>query len=205
MPHRDEYDDQYDDGRGDDRDDDRRRDDRYDDERGEDRGRDYDDYEDRRESRGGSRVRRGREKGRPPGVILLIGALLCLALNVMAIALVWMSPDTIMRGKYDMMKEMFPQQPQPPYEEFVKKEQGQQTGIYSLRILASLLVVIGAMKMRSVQNYGLAMTASVVSLIPACVNECCCILPIGIWALIVLLNQQVKQGFSIVARGGSYE
>jgi hypothetical protein len=193
MPHPDDYDD-----RGDDRYDDRPRDDEYA-RRGDDR---YDDYDQPAAGRRG-RVARAREKVNLPAIFLLIVGLLCLAFNVMAIALLWMAPDTIVKGKYDLMKDMFPQQPLPPYEEYVKQEQTQQTAVYSLRILASILVVVGAVKMRALQAYGLAMTAAVVSLIPACVNECCCMLPFGVWALVVLLNGEVKQGFSIVARGGS--
>jgi hypothetical protein len=198
MPHPDDYEDYRGDEHPDDRPRDRRPSDPYD--RRGDEG--YDDYEEPgRGPRG--RVARARQKVSLPALFMLITGLLCLAFNVMAIALLWLAPDTIVRGKYDLMKDLFPQQPLPPYEEFLKQEQTQQTGLYALRIVASLLVVVGAMKMRSLQGYGLAMTAAVVSVIPACVNECCCMLPFGIWALIVLLNGEVKQGFSIMARGES--
>jgi hypothetical protein len=187
MPHPDDYD--YD--RRDDRPDDRGRDDGYD---------DYEAHDDRR----GGRVRRARERVGLPAIFLLIVGLICLAWSVMAIGLLWMAPDAVVRGKYDLMKDMFPQQPLPPYEEYVKQEQVQQSVIYSIRIVIGVLIVLGAAKMRVLQGYGLAMTAAVVSVIPFCPNECCCTLPFGIWALVVLLNADVKRAFSIVARGESY-
>ena len=195
MPHPDDYD--YD--RRDDRPDDRRRDDGYDDRRGDG----YDDYEGRDDSRGG-RIRRARERVSLPAIFLLIVGLICLAWNVMAIALLWIAPDTVVRGKYDLMKDMFPDRPMPAYEDYVKEEQTQQSVIYSIRIVIGILLVLGAAKMRALQGYGLAMTAAILSIIPFCPNECCCTLPFGIWALIVLLNADVKRAFSIMARGESY-
>ena len=189
MPHPDDYDDRRDDGY----DDDRRRGDGTD-----DRGGGYDDYEDRTDSRT-ARIRRARDRVSLPAIFLLIVGLICLAWNVMAIGLLWMAPDTVVRGKYDLMKDMFPQQPLPPYEEYVKQEQVQQSVMYSIRIVVAILIVVGAMKMKAVNGYGLAMTAAILSVIPACPNECCCTLPFGIWALVVLLNADVKRAFSMSA------
>jgi hypothetical protein len=63
------------------------------------------------------------------------------------------------------------------------------------------LIIFGALKMKNLQSYGLAMTASVIAMIP-CVSPCCLIgLPAGIWALIVLLKPEVKAAFS--AGGGT--
>ena len=53
----------------------------------------------------------------------------------------------------------------------------------------------GAMKMRALQSYPLAITAAVLSLLP-CVFPCCCFsLPIGVWALVVLFDNNVKASF----------
>jgi len=62
-------------------------------------------------------------------------------------------------------------------------------------LLVSGLILFGGLNMRKLENYGLAMTASVVSMIP-CVSPCCLIgLPIGIWALVVLSKPEVKGAF----------
>jgi hypothetical protein len=62
-------------------------------------------------------------------------------------------------------------------------------------ILVSVLILFGGLKMKQLENYGLAMTASIVAMIP-CISPCCLIgLPIGIWALVVLSKPEVKSAF----------
>jgi hypothetical protein len=62
-------------------------------------------------------------------------------------------------------------------------------------IVVSVVVLMGAIKMKKLENYGLAMAASILALIP-CISPCCLIgLPIGIWALVVLAKPEVKSAF----------
>jgi hypothetical protein len=62
-------------------------------------------------------------------------------------------------------------------------------------ILISGLILFGALKMRKLESYGLAMASSIVAMIP-CISPCCIIgLPIGIWALVVLTKPEVKGAF----------
>jgi hypothetical protein len=51
--------------------------------------------------------------------------------------------------------------------------------------------------MLKLQNHSLAMAASVIAAIPLpCVSPCCLIgLPIGIWAIVVLMKPEVKSAF----------
>jgi hypothetical protein len=55
------------------------------------------------------------------------------------------------------------------------------------------------MKMRALTGYGLAMTSAILTMVPGVTCWCCCLglpgLPIGIWALIVLLDNNVKASF----------
>lgn len=56
------------------------------------------------------------------------------------------------------------------------------------------IVLSGASKMKSLRNHGQAMTASIVALIPC--NFCWLLgLPIGIWALVTLTRNDVKEAF----------
>jgi hypothetical protein len=50
------------------------------------------------------------------------------------------------------------------------------------------------MKMKKLERYGLAMTASILAMLPC---SLCCVLglPIGIWALVVLMKPEVKSAF----------
>lgn len=64
-----------------------------------------------------------------------------------------------------------------------------------IAILLSGLVLFGALKMKKLENYGLAMAASIIAMIP-CFSPCCLLgLPIGIWALVVLSKPEVKSAF----------
>jgi hypothetical protein len=68
-------------------------------------------------------------------------------------------------------------------------------GLNLLAILLAVLVIYGAIKMKNLESYTLAMTASILALIP-CTSPCCCLgLPIGIWALVVLVDTNVKSAF----------
>ena len=53
-------------------------------------------------------------------------------------------------------------------------------------------------KMTRLQGWGLALAGSILAMIP-CGSCCCFTLPFGIWALVVLVNKDVKAGFQAVA------
>jgi hypothetical protein len=62
-------------------------------------------------------------------------------------------------------------------------------------IILQIVVIAGAFQMLKGRNYGLAMAAAIISVIPCC-SPCCILgIPFGIWALIVLNDQQVKTSF----------
>lgn len=63
-----------------------------------------------------------------------------------------------------------------------------------LGILMCFITLAGAIKMKRLQNHGLAVTACVLALLPC---NCCCILglPFGIWGLVVLNKPDVKDAF----------
>lgn len=63
-------------------------------------------------------------------------------------------------------------------------------------LVLNALVFFGALKMKNLQSYGLAMTAAIISIIPCC-GPCYCLgIPVGIWALIVLRKPEVRASFS---------
>ena len=62
-------------------------------------------------------------------------------------------------------------------------------------IIAGIVILYGGLQMKKLENYSMAMAASIVAMIP-CISPCCLIgLPIGIWALIVLSKPEVKSAF----------
>ncbi len=66
-----------------------------------------------------------------------------------------------------------------------------------LNVGGAALIAFGAWRMKELRSYGLAVTASILAMIP-CFTSCCCLLglPVGIWALIVLLDKDVKAAFN---------
>lgn len=63
-------------------------------------------------------------------------------------------------------------------------------------LVLSLAMLVGGFTMKSMSSYGLAMTGAVCAIIP-CVNGCICLaMPIGLWAVIVLANSDVKAAFN---------
>jgi phage FluMu protein Com len=58
-----------------------------------------------------------------------------------------------------------------------------------------VVIFLGAWKMMKLENYGLAMAAAVISVIP-CISPCCILgIPFGIWAIVVLSDPTVKSAF----------
>lgn len=62
-------------------------------------------------------------------------------------------------------------------------------------IVVGLVIFFGALKMMKLQSYGFSMATAIVAMIP-CISPCCLLgLPIGIWALVVLMKPEVKAAF----------
>ena len=57
------------------------------------------------------------------------------------------------------------------------------------------VILLGAIQMSRLRSYGLAMTASILAIIP-CVWSCFIVgIPLGIWALVVLRRPEVRAAF----------
>jgi len=66
-----------------------------------------------------------------------------------------------------------------------------------LALLAAIITLIGAIRMRSLRGYGLAVFGAILACIPFVSICACCGVGegIGIWALVVLLSRDVKSCF----------
>jgi len=89
----------------------------------------------------------------------------------------------------------------PQIQEFVQKLMSilhnRPIGIVSdlFGLAMSVLILMGALKMKSLRSYEFSITAAILSMVP-CVTPCCFIgLPFGIWALIILRTPEVKSHF----------
>ncbi len=84
--------------------------------------------------------------------------------------------------------------------ELITNAMGGTFGMFSnlMTLVIALVIVAGGVKMRSGEMYSLCIVAAALTLIP-CLTPCCCCcvgMPVGIWALIVLLDQNVKSAFT---------
>lgn len=68
--------------------------------------------------------------------------------------------------------------------------------VYGVFAVFSAVAFFGALRMKQLRSYNLAMAAAIISVVP-CTTYVCCMLtmPLGIWALVVLLKPEVKAAF----------
>lgn len=79
------------------------------------------------------------------------------------------------------------------YAEFWEGSVGAASSIVGIAVAA--FIIFAALKMRELRQWELSLAASIVAMIP-CISPCCIIgLPIGIWALVILLRPEVKEAF----------
>jgi hypothetical protein len=58
------------------------------------------------------------------------------------------------------------------------------------------LIIYAALEMKKLNQWTLAVVASILAMVP-CISPCCIVgLPIGIWSLVVLMKPEVKAAFS---------
>ena len=63
----------------------------------------------------------------------------------------------------------------------------------------SILTIIAGMRMKNLQSYGLAMGGAIAAMTP-CTSACCMLgLPIGIWCILTLNDDEVKGAFGQAA------
>lgn len=63
-------------------------------------------------------------------------------------------------------------------------------------IAVGIFIIYGAIKMQQLTQYGIGLAASILAMVP-CFSPCCLLgLPIGIWALVVLSQPEVRTHFA---------
>ena len=176
----------------------------YDDDR-DDREEPSGDREERHDNRQ-DRIARARAKVATPGLFLLLAGILGLVMEIASVGVMVTKPTLL----YDFFVDIIEKGPAGPekqkqLDDMKKQQDGMRldspTNIVSVAIgtILCLLTTIGAIKMRSGSGYGLALTGAITAIIP--IGGCCCVsVPIGIWALVVLMNADVKKGFAAAKR-----
>ena len=175
-----------------DRDDDR--DDRY--------ARDDRDDRDRFDSRD---LEDARSKVKGPAIALMVTAVISLLLTAYSTFsyFVTMKSDfEAQRAKIDADPNMQPQMKRDMKEMMDTYEKIATVALpvdWLIMIAASLVIFVGALKMKNLSGSGWARAGAILAMIP-CVSGCCLLgLPFGIWALMVLSNRDVKRAFAQTA------
>ncbi len=79
------------------------------------------------------------------------------------------------------------------YADFWEGSMGAASSIVGIVVAA--FIIYAALKMKELRQWELSLAASIVAMIP-CISPCCILgLPIGIWALVILLRPEVKEAF----------
>lgn len=66
----------------------------------------------------------------------------------------------------------------------------------ALGIGINVVILLGGLKMRKLQSWGLALAATVLVMLP-CGSPCCCLgLPLGIWMVLLLNRPEIKASFT---------
>jgi len=72
------------------------------------------------------------------------------------------------------------------------------TGIVGAQLVGcalSVLVILGAVRMKRLESYGFAMASAIIAMVP-CISPCCVLgFPFGLWAIIVLQEGHVRTAF----------
>ena len=151
-----------------------------------------------------------RRRVHTPGLMLQWFGIISLIIVVLRLLVVIVDIDMIAKPLYDLQvdanKNQPPQNKQnlPPYEEYAKSFSTQMLIDGLLGMVGSFFILFGGMKMTYLQSYGMSITGAIFAIVPC--NCCCCIGMIpGIWALVALLNSDVKLAFARVSAVGAME
>jgi hypothetical protein len=140
------------------------------------------------------------DRVRTPGTMLQVFGLVSVFLAVTSLAVYVIAPEQILGRLWDMATNANKNNPNavqglPPRNEYIAQGQVQGIAAAAVSLICSVPIFIGGGKMKQLTGYGWAMTGSVMAMIP-CTNSCCCVgLPVGIWAIVVLVNSDVKAAF----------
>ncbi len=153
-------------------------------------------------------IRRARAKVGGPAIGLIVTGVLSLisvAIGLVQVLVVGLG------AQFDEQRKKIDQDPNMPAEQkaqmkdFLNNYEKILTtalpAIYLVASVVGIITIVGGVKMRNLRGRGLAMTGSILSMIP-CFSGCCIVgLPVGIWVLVVLSNPDVKAGFAAMAAG----
>ena len=162
-------------------------------------------YDDSENHERAAKFDEARKRVQTPGTILMVFGVISIFIAMSSLGAALFGADQVYGWLWDKVTEMQQNQPQGqpnpmgPRDAYIQQSKIQGIAGGALSLICSFLIIIGASKMKQLSGYGLAMTGSILAIIP-CTNSCCCLsIPFGVWTLIILINADVKSAFSAAA------
>lgn len=133
----------------------------------------------------------------PPAIFLIVLASLQLLLGVCGLVSNVLTLVGVIKPDMSMFANLPPEFRQALEQQMSQASIAMSIGVGVFQLAAAGLILFGALQMRSLRLYGLAITTAVIAIVPCPYSSpCCCLAMIpGIWALVVLLRPEVKQAF----------
>jgi len=168
-------------------------------------------YDDRDEQKESNKITEARAKLSTPGTLMILTAVLLILLSLVGIGIMVSGFDVsipILEFFATLVPQGSPEHKQilNDLEEAKKRDRTfeyVQNGVMTvIAITLNILMLIAGLRMKSMRSYTLCMMGAIAGIIP--LNSCCCLgFPIGLWALITLMNADVKAAFKSVADQGA--
>lgn len=74
---------------------------------------------------------------------------------------------------------------------------GWQVMMYILSFAGAFVVTFAGLRLRNARSAGVVYLGAILAMIPCCFGYCCCLgLPVGIWAIVTMQDEQVKAAFA---------
>lgn len=153
--------------------------------------------------------RRAKQRVALPAKLLIAGAVFMMLWAAVNIAVVVSGYDLQLKMLEAIEQQQPPGQARDDFKKQVDDARNRdrtpeyiQSAIFSaLGLTLDVMILVGGLRMHSLRGRTLATVGAICAVIPA--NSCCCIgIPIGIWALVVLFDPNVKAAFEARKRSG---
>jgi hypothetical protein len=144
---------------------------------------------------------RTRRRVAAPALILIVFGAIGLALESVALVMAVADPTSMQVFSKEWIDNLPPGPEKTEWEKWYKESEADlrldtpvNLGSCILGAVLSLAMLLGGVAMRTLGSYGLALVGAIAGIIPlgGC---CCCSMPVGIWAVIVLANEDVRAAF----------
>ena len=147
-----------------------------------------------------------RQKVAIPAVFLTLFGVVSFVLGAAFFVGSAVASDALVKGYADLFQPIIEAQPPSPQrqdqlDQIAQLRQARldtpsNLAVTLLGVALSGLITVGGVRMKGLKSWGLAVTASLLSMTYLCVGCVCLPFPFGLWSLIVLLNGNVKAAFA---------